>query len=144
MSFKRLDLNDQYMSRQSCPDLNSTPSRSIFQFKSTQYSHKKCSTGHCASHRQIRCIEHFVPALSLNFFNVSASFIWAWIWALSSCIFFKFSTICRLNKSSLEEKVKLNHWTILVFVLNFVYPLSENISVTRYFEIYRWTVLTFF
>ena len=53
-----------------------------------------------------RYIEQFVPALSLNFFNVSASFICAWICAFNSCIFFKFSTICRLDRrrGSKEER----------------------------------------
>ena len=35
-----------------------------------------------------------LPALSLIFFRVSASLTWAWIWARSSCIFLRFSTIC--------------------------------------------------
>ena len=57
-------------------------------------SHDVLHLCHKSEHRNIK---HFIPAFSLNFFNVSASFICAWIWAFNSCIFFKFSTICRLK-----------------------------------------------
>ena len=44
-----------------------------------------------------------IPALSLSFFRVSASLTWALIWALSSCILRRFSTICRLTISMMVE-----------------------------------------
>ena len=68
-------------------------------------SHDVLHLCHKSEHSNIK---HFIPAFSLNFFNVSASFICAWIWAFNSCIFFKFSTICRLNINN--RNISIHNW----------------------------------